>query len=396
MSPERVVLVASSDDYLLEEAMAAEIEALASALGGAPVSELPADATPELAAVELTSPSLFDPQRVLVGRDVRGWIGVRPAPGETSARGGDLEPLIAVLKAGIPEGVGLVLGAVCPRRPSGPLVKALREAGRVEWISLPPEPKPWEDVAFSREQLAVLRRVIRRAAGDAELEEEAEALLLERLGFAPRLLAQEVRKLAAAAGPAGRIGEDLVRRLVIPAGASLEAVRDAVRARDLAPVMELFGKALAGVPVRDWRGRTLSLDGLAVAAAGRAAGLFETFLYLRRAAAAAGCAAELDPAAVSRDRWYQSRFQGRGKIGEKLLELIRDDELSPYAGRPKPPSAWVLGQDFMGAARYGDAELVRALAAAGEVEAATRGDLGLEAVTAWLADVLGAPAAAGA
>ncbi len=54
-----------------------------------------------------------------------------------------------------------------------------------------------------------------KAAGSTRFTPAAERLLMERLGFAPRLLAQEVRKLAAASA-GGEVDENLVRRSVFP------------------------------------------------------------------------------------------------------------------------------------------------------------------------------------
>jgi hypothetical protein len=69
-----------------------------------------------------------------------------------------------------------------------------------------------------------------------------------------------------------------------------------------------------------------------------------------------------------------------------LAERLEADEPHPLLDRKgKAASRWTLGELFRGAARFSDDELVAALAAAGEVELALRGDLGLEALTVWVA-----------
>ena len=64
-------------------------------------------------------------------------------------------------------------------------------------------------MALSDEQCEVLRGVLAREAGEVRFTPAAERLLFDRLGFAPRLLAQEGRKLAAASA-AETVDEDLV------------------------------------------------------------------------------------------------------------------------------------------------------------------------------------------
>jgi hypothetical protein len=86
----------------------------------------------------------------------------------------------------------------------GPLVEAVAAAGRYRWVPLPERPKPWEDVALSQEQWQVLSGLLAREAGTTRFERGAERLLFERLGFEPRRLVQEARKLARAGRQGGR------------------------------------------------------------------------------------------------------------------------------------------------------------------------------------------------
>lgn len=383
----RFQLIASSDDFLLEQGLTEAVAAAAGALGGAEPEELGEDATPESVALELRSPSLFAPRRLLVLPDVRAWLDTTAPPG--AGRAGpspDVGPLAALLEEGLDDSVALVLGAWCGREPKGPLVKHAAAGGGLRWIPLPPPPKPWEDVAVSSEQARVLEGVIDRAAGGVRFERDAVRLLLERLGFAPRLLDQEVRKLAAASGGAP-VDEDLVRRLVFPRERSLEVVRDAVLDRDPRPVADLLAAARAAQIVRDWGGQAIDADRVATIVVGQLSGLVAQLLYLRRAAAAAGLGGELRPGLRRDRRFYGRRFKGGlAPRLETFLDRDAPSPLRPASGRPV--STWALGQLFEGAGEYEDDELVAALAGLGEVEAALRGPLGPEAVAAWSARFL--------
>jgi hypothetical protein len=407
----RLALLASSDDYLLELALDEVIEQAREALGGAEVERLADTASPEDVAVELRSPSLFAAARVLVVGEVRQWLETtapqnalkrveatdepeeQEAPeARDSAERIGLEalvaPLVSVLSGGVPEGMALVMGAWCGRQPKGRLVDAVATAGLFRWMPLPERPKPWEDAALSQEQWQVLSGLLAREAGATRFEADAERLLLERLGFEPRRLVQEARKLAAAAGPGRAVDEELVRRLVLPRERSLEVVRDGVLKRDPRPLLELIAAAADGISVNNWQGRPLPPDKFAGALCGQVANLFGQLLYLRRVADSAGLARELSPKRTAGEGWYQQVFSRR--LGPVLDERLEADAPHPLVDRKgKALSRWTLGQLFRGAARFDDDELVAALAAAGEVELALRGDLGLEALTVWITRSLG-------
>ncbi len=384
----RFQLIASSDDFLLEQGLAEAVAAAADALGGAEPEELGEDATPESVALELRSPSLFAPRRLLVLPDVRAWLDTTAPPGAgRAAPAPDVGPLTALLEEGLDGSMALVMGAWCGREPKGALAKLAGAAGSLRWIPLPPPPKPWEDVAVSAEQARVLERVVDRAAGGVRFERDAVRLLLERLGFAPRLLDQEVRKLVTASGGAA-VDEDLVRRLVFPRERSLEVVRDALLDRDPVPVADLLAAAEAGLIVRDWRGQAMEAERVGSIVVTQLSGMVAQLLYLRRAAVAAGLGDELRPGLRRDPRFYGRRFKsGIAPRLEAFLDRDAPSPLRPASG--KPVSAWILGQLFGGAAEYDDAELTDALAHLGEVEAAQRGPLGPEAVAAWSARFLG-------
>jgi hypothetical protein len=384
----RLSLIASSDDYLLGEAVDDAAAAASEALGGVEPELLADDLTPEQVAVEVCSPSLFSPQRVLVVADARAWVEA-PAPAGAAAvdTPEDVAPLIAALAGGLPDEVALVCGAWCGGRPKGPLVDAVAEHGEVRWIAMPPPPKPWEDVVLSAEQAGVLRQVLRRAVPELELSPAAERLLFERLGFAPRLLAAEAAKLAVAAGPGTVVDEGLVRDLCFARERSLEVVRDAVLERDPAPLVDLLAAAAAGVPITDWSGKRLDQGGLGPILLSQVSTILEQLLYLRRVLAAAGLADEVAPERTAARGWYPRVF--KNELGPRILALTEDDPDSPLRRSGKKTSLWSLGHLAAAAGRYSDGDLIRALAAAGPAEAGLRGSLDLEEISLWLASLLG-------
>lgn len=386
----RVHLIAASDDFLLEERLAAVVDEVGRELGGAATEVQGDDATPESVATELVSPSLFAADRVLVVPDAREWLGAPAPPGLKPAKAEppDPTPLIRVLADGVPEGVALVLGAWCARKPTGELADALAAAGQLEWIGLPPPPKPWEDAVLSDEQRRVLESLLARVAGPARFSRRASDLLFERLGFAPRLLVQEVRKLAGAAA-GGEVDEELVRRLTFPRERSLEVVRDAVLERRLAPLLDLVAAAGSGAPINDWQGQRLEPEAFERILYAQVANLQLQLLYLRRVADAAGLAGEMAPERTRARGWYGRRF--KPDLAPELIARLDEDAPSPLA-RPgaKPPSPWALGALFAGAGRYTEAELEAAVGSAGEVEVRLRaGDTALDTLTAWLAAFVG-------
>jgi hypothetical protein len=387
-----VHLIASPDDYLLEEKLRDTLALVCGELGGVEPESLPEEASPEEVAVELCSPSLFAPQRVIVAPDVRAWLDIPASRGPGARRKAakatvDAGPVAEVLRDGLSEEIALTMVAVCQERPKGDLIKAVEEVGTLHWISLPPEPKPWEDVVLSREQSEVLRGVLARAAGNTQFTPAAEQLLFDRLGFAPRALAQEGRKLAAAS--AGEtIDDGLVQSLSFPRERSLDTVEEAVLKRELAPILDLIAAADAGIRVRDRRGRTLDLKSVAGALVGQTSALLQQMLYLRWAVEAEGLEDEMTPEKTGRRGWYAGRFlKGIAPgLGDRL-ELDAPSPLVPSPGRA--PRPWRLGQIFAGAGHYREGDLVAALADLGRVETSLRGGMTAEALSVWFTGLLG-------
>ncbi len=387
MTHSGVLLVASPDDFLLEEAVRAAAQELQAAMPAAEMETVPEGTPASDLALLVRSPSLFAPERILLVPDAQRWLAAKGRGRSAPRPGEDPGALVDILQGGLPEGTALVLAARVRARPAGELVEVVERRGRVEWIALPEPPKPWEEAVLSAGQVRLLRGVVQRAAAGAAFEGKAERLLLERLGFAPRQLAQEAQKLAAAAG-GGMVTEELVRRLTFPPERSLDLVLDSLEAGEPGRMLELVEAAERGVAVRDWRGRRLAGGELATTLAASVARSLEQMLYLRLLAEENGMGEELDPRRTAERTWYGRRF--KGDLGPRLLELISDDPGSPFVrrdGTPSKISPWQLHRLFRAASRFSGEFLRRALARSGEVERATRGSGALEAVTAWLMEL---------
>ncbi|MCD4750097.1 MAG: hypothetical protein K8R59_12055 [Thermoanaerobaculales bacterium] len=385
----RLVLISAGDDFLLEEALNDAVAQACAEMGEAHVERLSPEISPEDLAVEICSPSLFNPIRVLVAPDVRGWVKA-PAPRDatTTSMEEDVSPLVRALEDGVPNGVALIMGAWCGGQPKGPLVEAVQAAGAFSWIAAPEPPKPWEDVAVSEAQRNVLRRVMSKAAPQARFASSAERLLLERLGFAPRRLAQESAKLAAAAGENKTIGEELVRRLVLPREGSLEVLQDALLERDPKAVAAFLDEARRGTPVRDWAGKRMGDNDLPLRVFNLAADTMIRMLYLRAIVRIVGAEADLDPQRCDARGWYSRSF--KPSLGPKMQKHIEADSGSPFVGRSKVPKPWALHRLFRGAARYTDDDLVRALIEAGKIERyLRRSNDTMAALSGWLLGTLG-------
>ena len=380
-----VHLVASSDDYLLEEALGETLQSVRAEFGGVEPEIMSEEMTPEALSVELCSPSLFAPQRVLMVPDIGPWLEAT-AGSQSEEKDLDLTPLIRALGEGLADGIALVLGACCRSKPKGELVDAVEESGSFRWQPVPKPPKPWEDTVLSKEQDAVLRKLLARVAGTVRFTPEATDLLLERLGFAPRLLVQEGRKLAAA-NVEGVVDESLVQALCFPRERSLDVVWDAVYERQAKPILDIMASAEAGIPVRDRHGRTVTGQSAPFVLFGQVSSILQNLLYMRRLAAQHGLLAEMAPERTSEKSWYPRRFQNG--FGPELVELVGNDSPSPMRKRGgKAPTLFALGKSFKGAGLYSDQDLVCALAELGRVETALRGDMPGEALSVWLTSFL--------
>ena len=385
-----VFLVASADDYLLELALAETVSAVCAEIGDIEPEALPEGLTPEDLSVELCSPSLFAPQRVLVVPEIHTWVDIParrpPEPRAAEKAVVDAAPVVHVLGEGIADGIALVMGACCHSKPNGALVDAVGEVGEFRWQAVPDPPKPWEDAILSKEQEALLRKLLAKAAGDVRFTPEAARLLFERLGFAPRLLIQEGRKLAAA-NVDGMVDEELVLALSFPRERSLDVVWDAVFERRAAPILDIMAATEAGIQVKDRQGRAVTAKGAPHMLFNQVASMLQNLLYLRRLAAQHDLLGEMSTDKTRDDFWYPRRF--KNGLGPKIIGLVKSDAPSSLqrAGG-KPPTLFMLGRLFKGAGRYSDEDLVHALAAMGAVESALRGDMAAEALSVWISSVL--------
>jgi hypothetical protein len=385
-----VSLVASSDDFLVEEALRERVLAVCAEFGNVEPEFMPDEITPEDLSVELCSPSLFAPQRVLVVSEASHWLDIparRPSQARPTQKAAvDASAVVQVLSDGLPGGIALVMGACCRSQPKGKLADAVSKAGETLWYPVPPPPKPWEDAVLSLEQEAMLRQLLEKTTEGIRFTPEASRLLLDRLGFAPRLLVQEGRKLAAA-NVGGVVDEDLVKALSFPKERSLDVVESGVLTRRAAPVLDLIAAAEAGIQIRDRQGRAVSSKGVLIALFSQVSALLQKFLYLRRLAADHGLLEEMSLDRTRADGWYPRKFQKN--VGPKILDLLNEDGPSPVLeGHGRAPSLYALGKIFKGAGLYSDDELRDALADLGSVEVALRGEMASEALSVWLVSFL--------
>jgi hypothetical protein len=381
-------LASSPDDYLLEVAVSRLVADLRAELDDVEPEVLDSEVTPEDLALELCSPSLFAPCRLIVVPDVTTWVDVpsERRKGGLKAVPAEVDPaaVVEVLEEGLPQGMGLVMGACCHSKPKGALASAVESQGGLHWHPLPPSPKPWEDLVVSEAQEAVLNDLLTRAAGDAVITPAARRLLIERLGFAPRALVQEGRKLASACGD-GEVDEELVRTLSFPRERSLEVVWESVMGREVAPILDLLAAADGNLLVRDRSGSPVRPDALPQIVLATASAALQQLLYLRQVVARLGLAEELAPERTAESWWYPRHFSK--KIAPTIIAELEAQAPSPLM-RPgsSSPSPFRLGGLFKGASRYRDDELVAAVAAVGPVEIAVRGGMASNAVASWLTE----------
>jgi len=380
----RLLLVAVGDDFLLEEALKSALDEVVSEIGGGPVEELSEDITPEDLAMEVNSPSLFAPERVLFAPRVQHWVEAPAAPDAPKFRGKvKLTSLLEALQEPLPDGLGLVMGAWCGGTPKGELIELIRSHGELRWIPLPEPPKPWETQGLSAAQRELLRSIMKRAAPAARLAPAAEKLLEERLGFAPRRLAAEIRKLEAASG-GELISEELVRRLVLPRDGSIEVFQESLLERDAVRLFSFLDEARRGIPIRDYSGDRMSGRSLGIRLFSTASEAFLRMLYLRGLALTLGAEAELKPEKNTARSWYGRVFKPR--LGPALVKKIVDDDGAPFRRTSRGPSLWALHLLFRAAGKYPEEVLRRVVIEAASVETALRGSEDeLAPLWSWLA-----------
>ncbi|MFH1177078.1 MAG: hypothetical protein V1750_06685 [Acidobacteriota bacterium] len=345
MSSSPLVLLASPDDYLVELERSARVAAWVAANPGLEVVALdPAPAPPGLLR-ELLNRSLFSPDRLLVIADARPYFA------KVAQKDKEILDLATALKTLSLDGIGLLLAAVAEEEPAGPLVEVFRARGEVQFLPLPPPPKPWEEVRVSPAQRRVLEDVIRRVAPPVLEHSEAVDALCETYGFRVRELAQAAQRLITG----GELTATAVRAQAGAGETSLGDLEDALRRRDVRLAAGFLATLAGGGALVAWRGERVDEERLGATLAGALGRLLRQALAVRAHARQAGLEPELDPRACQSSSWYPRVFKPR--IHPRLAADIEGTPGSPLAGA----SPWALHHAFALAASYEDAELLAAL-----------------------------------
>lgn len=338
-----LLLLATPDDYLLELARG-DHEAEWKRLH--PEGEIVAfDEAPAAARLigELTSPSLFAPERLLVVRDAAPYF--EPAGRAAAAI---MAEELARLSL---RDTSLVLALQGPE-PHGPLAEVARTRGELRYLPLPPEPKPWDKVAITDEQRAVLRDLIARVAPDVAAARDAVEALCEAYGFQPRELAQAAQRLALT----GELTAEAVWRLAGLGELSLAVLEDALVARSVPAYLRFASALSAGAVLVNWRGEALAPEACGPVLVGMLGRLLRHALAMRGYARRAGIAEEFVPARCAQSHWYNAVF--KRKLHKPLAEVITPRAESPFG----KASAWQLHHAFRLAAAYDEKELLAAIA----------------------------------
>jgi hypothetical protein len=343
MTPPRVLLIASPDDYLLEverrgfEAGWREAHPQGEAVT---FEETP---LPGRLVQELASPSLFASERLLVVMDAGPYLAAgRQAEGEAFTRALTSLPL---------RDVTLLLTAVVKTAPTGPVVEAVQGRGEVRFLALPETPKPWEEGRVSKAQRLLLASVVARVAPALAGQREVVDALCEAYGFRPRELAQAAERLllmgessAAAVRAQAGVGECTLREL-----------EEVLLQRDSARFARFAGILASGGVLTDWRGEAVAPDRTPMVLVSTLGRLLRQALAVRGHAVRAGLSDELEPRQCSSKSWYNQTFKPR-----LLPPLSADIEGTP--GSPVDSmTPWQLHRAFRLGAAYSNAELVEAL-----------------------------------
>jgi len=348
MSLPALLLLASPDDYLLE---VERLDARAAWTAAHPDGEIvPYDDLPPIPALlrELTSPSLFAPDRLIVVRDAASALkaGAATPDGELLAR--------ALRELSLSD-VTLIFAAVCTAEPRGAVAAVFRERGEVRFLPLPATPKPWEVVRLTPPQRVVLEAIVRRVAPALLAQGDALDALLEAYGFRPRELAQAAERLQLT----GELTPDAVRAQAGPGECTFKELEDALLRRDRRALAGFFARLSAGATLLGWWGDAVDHDRVGRTLSATLSRFLRQALAVRQHAVRADLAADLDVRRTSASRWYPTEFKNR--IHPRLAADVEALPGSPLTGM----SAWNLHRTFRLAAAYGDAELLDALARLG-------------------------------
>ncbi len=342
MSDSPLVLLASSDDYLLElERQDAVAAWIAAHPDGEAVTVDPAPGPAQLVR-ELVNRSLFSPSRIVVVPNGAPYFSTR---GEERGWAEVLANALAPLPL---TDTTLLVTAVLGQEPKGPLAEVFQSRGLLRFLPLPAAPKPWEDVVVSDAQRAVLRKVVARVAPDVAGHPEAVEALCEAYGFKVRELAQAAERLALT----NELTAEAVRAQAGVGDCSLQRLESALIERNRAAVAGLLGRLTAGGVLVDWRGDPVESGGVGPVLTGMLGRLARLALAMRCHAQRCGLEKELDPGRCAAQFWYGGTYKKR--LHDALAADAEKAGDSPIAGM----SPWAAHRAFRVAAAYEDAELV--------------------------------------
>jgi hypothetical protein len=343
MTPPRVLLIASPDDYLLElERRGFEADWREAHPQGEAVTF---EETPPAGRLvqELASPSLFASERLLVVVDAGPYLAAgRQAEGEALTRALTSLPLCDVT---------LLLTLVVKTTPTGSVVEAVKGRGEVRFLALPEAPKPWEEGRVSKAQRLLLASVVARVAPALAGQREVVDALCEVYGFRPRELAQAAERLLLT----GETSAAVVRAQAGVGECTLRELDEVLLQRDSARFARFAGILASGGVLTDWRGEAVAPDRTAMVLVSTLGRLLRQALGVRGHAVRAGLSDELEPRRCSSKSWYNQTFKPR------LLPPLSAD----IEGTPDSPvdsmTPWQLHRAFRLGAAYSDAELIEGL-----------------------------------
>jgi hypothetical protein len=343
MTPPRVLLIASPDDYLLELERRDFEAGWREAHPQGEVLTFEETPPPGRLVQELATPSLFASERLLVVVDAGPYLAAaRQAEGEVLTRALTSLPL---------RDVTLLLTAVVKTAPTGPVVEAVQGRGEVRFLALPETPKPWEEGRVSKAQRLLLASVIARVAPALAGQREVVDALCEAYGFRPRELAQAAERLLLTGEPSAAA----VRAQAGVGECTLRELEEVLLQRDSARFARFAGILTSGGVLTDWRGEAVAPDRTPMVLVSTLGRLLRQALGVRGHAVRAGLSDELEPRRCSSKSWYNQTFKTR------LLPALSAD----IEGTPGSPvdsmTPWQLHRAFRLGAAYSDAELIEAL-----------------------------------
>lgn len=292
---------------------------------------------------ELETPSLFAGERLFLLPHAESTLALPPRA---------VEALVAVLKAPPPGVLWVGLFAELPEPPKGPLAEGFAGLAEMEHLSLPPPPKPWEEVRLSQEQKKLLRQLLAEEVPEVLAHEDVLDVLFETHGFSPRQLVQAARDLVASQELSPEAARRTAGREAVAAG----ELERALEGGDWARVALCLGQLAEGAVLETFRGELASGRRAADLAAGFLSRACLAALTVRLLAERAGLARELDRTRVEQPSWYPREFKPR-----IYPRLVAAAEEMPELGLAER-SPWSLQASFRLAARFTAPRLARAVA----------------------------------